>query len=438
MNVMLAVIVTIGGLALVVGPWVWNLGQELIAERTSRVRSEARAEMAAHLHDSVLQTLALIQRAREPREMAMLARTQERELRAWLYGRAPSVPGVRLRDALDAMAGRIERSHAVKVETVVVGDAAMDEATARAGGGHQRGHPERRQPLGAAEVSVYVEVEADAVTAFVRDHGAGFDPAAVPADRRGIADSIVARMQRHGGSARGGERRRTGPRSAALRALPHGAWRAMTVRVFVVDDHELFRSGVRSELRDGFEIVGDAGTVDEAVSGIRATRPDVVLLDVHMPAGGGREVISAVRGEQPDVRFLALSVSDAAEDVIGVIRAGARGYVTKSISAEELDAAIRRVHEGDAVFSPRLAGFVLDTFATSSSAEPVDAELDQLTAREREVLRYIARGYAYKEVAHELHISVKTVETHVSAVLRKLQLSSRYELTRWATDRRLV
>lgn len=213
----------------------------------------------------------------------------------------------------------------------------------------------------------------------------------------------------------------------------------MTVRVFVVDDHELFRSGVRSELRDGFEIVGDAGTVDEAVSGIRATNPDVVLLDVHMPAGGGREVINAVRTEQPEVRFLALSVSDAAEDVIGVIRAGARGYVTKSISAEELDAAIRRVHDGDAVFSPRLAGFVLDTFAaTSSGAEPVDAELDQLTAREREVLRYIARGYAYKEVAHELHISVKTVETHVSAVLRKLQLSSRYELTRWATDRRLV
>ena len=212
----------------------------------------------------------------------------------------------------------------------------------------------------------------------------------------------------------------------------------MTVRVFVVDDHELFRSGVRSELRNGFEIVGDAGTVDDAVAGIRATRPDVVLLDVHMPAGGGREVISAVRSEQPDVRFLALSVSDAAEDVIGVIRAGARGYVTKSISAEELDAAIRRVHDGDAVFSPRLAGFVLDTFAVTSSADPVDAELDQLTAREREVLRYIARGYAYKEVAHELRISVKTVETHVSAVLRKLQLSSRYELTRWAADRRLV
>jgi DNA-binding NarL/FixJ family response regulator len=212
----------------------------------------------------------------------------------------------------------------------------------------------------------------------------------------------------------------------------------VSVRVFVVDDHELFRSGVRSELQAGFDIVGDAGTVDEAVSGIRATRPDVVLLDVHLPDGGGRAVIGAVRGELPEVRFLALSVSDAAEDVIGVIRAGARGYVTKSISADELDAAIHRVHEGDAVFSPRLAGFVLDTFARASGDEPLDAELDQLTAREREVLRYIARGYAYKEVAHELGISIKTVETHVSAVLRKLQLSNRYELTRWAADRRLV
>jgi len=211
----------------------------------------------------------------------------------------------------------------------------------------------------------------------------------------------------------------------------------MTVRVFVVDDHELFRSGVRSELHDDLEIVGDAGDVAAAVEGIRATTPDVVLLDVHMPNGGGRAVIDAVRAERPEARFLALSVSDAAEDVIGVIRAGARGYVTKSISAEELNAAVRRIHDGDAVFSPRLAGFVLDTFA-AEIAQPADPELDLLTAREREVLRYIARGYAYKEVAHELGISVKTVESHVSAVLRKLQLSSRYELTRWASDRRLV
>ena len=211
----------------------------------------------------------------------------------------------------------------------------------------------------------------------------------------------------------------------------------MTVRVFVVDDHELFRSGVRSELRDGHEIVGDAGSVEEAIAAIRATRPDVVLLDVHMPGGGGRAVIDAVRTDLPDVKFLALSVSDAAEDVIDVIRAGARGYVTKSISPEELEVAVRRVHDGDAVFSPRLAGFVLDAFATETTL-PIDPELDQLSPREREVLRYIARGYAYKEVAHELGISVKTVETHVSAVLRKLQLSSRYELSRWAADHSLV
>ena len=211
----------------------------------------------------------------------------------------------------------------------------------------------------------------------------------------------------------------------------------MTIRVFVVDDHELFRSGVRTELGGDLEIVGDAGSVEEAVPAIIELQPNVVLLDVHMSGGGGLAVIEAVRLERPDIRFLALSVSDAAEDVIGIIRAGARGYVTKSISAEELSSAVHRIHDGDTVFSPRLAGFVLDAFA-GEAPQPVDPELDLLSRREREVLRYIARGYTYKEVAHELHISVKTVETHVSAVLRKLQLSSRYELTRWAADRRLV
>ena len=212
---------------------------------------------------------------------------------------------------------------------------------------------------------------------------------------------------------------------------------ATAVSVFVVDDHELFRSGVRSELSRTCRIVGDAGTVEEAVAGIVRADPDVVLLDVHMPAGGGRSVIDGVRAAGSKAQFLALSVSDAAEDVIGIIRAGARGYVTKSISADELVAAVQRVYDGDVVFSPRLAGFVLDAFAADSD-EPIDPELDLLTAREREALRYIARGYTYKEVASELHISVKTVETHVSAVLRKLQLSNRYELTRWASDRRLV
>jgi DNA-binding NarL/FixJ family response regulator len=209
------------------------------------------------------------------------------------------------------------------------------------------------------------------------------------------------------------------------------------VRVAIVDDHHLFRAGVRAELTEHVDVVGDAGTVAEAVTLIRETAPDVVLLDVHMPDGGGVEVIRRVGPEHPDVRFLALSVSDAAEDVIAVIRAGARGYVTKTIAGDALAAAVRRVHDGDAVFSPRLAGFVLDAFA-DARPEPTDAEVDSLTPREREVLRHLARGYMYKEIAQQLGISVKTVEAHVSAVLRKLQLSSRHELTRWATERRLA
>jgi DNA-binding NarL/FixJ family response regulator len=210
----------------------------------------------------------------------------------------------------------------------------------------------------------------------------------------------------------------------------------VTIRIFLVDDHRLFLSGVRMELGDDFEVVGDAADVDDAIGGIRSTKPDVVLLDVHMPGGGGRAVIEAVAQTNPDISFLALSVSDAAEDVIGVVRAGARGYVTKTIAPEELADAIRRVHAGDAVFSPRLAGFVLDAF--SGVADDGDPELDLLTPREKEVLRHIARGYRYKEIAARLHISTKTVETHVSAVLRKLQMSNRHELTRWAEDRKLV
>ena len=209
------------------------------------------------------------------------------------------------------------------------------------------------------------------------------------------------------------------------------------LRLFMVDDHELFLSGVRTELAGAFDIVGTALDADSAVQGILETVPDVVLLDVHLPGGGGAEVLRQVSVRQPEIRFLALSVSDAPDDVIAVIRAGARGYVTKTISPAELVDAITRIHDGDAVFSPRLAGFVLDAFA-GEIAGPLDPELDQLTPREREVLRLIARGYAYKQVARRLGISIKTVETHVSAVLRKLQLSSRYELTRWATDRRLI
>ncbi len=207
--------------------------------------------------------------------------------------------------------------------------------------------------------------------------------------------------------------------------------------VVLVDDHALFRAGVMAQLDDGVEIVGEAGDVQSAVEVIEDTRPDVVLLDVHLPGGNGPAVINAVADKLPDVCFLALSVSDAAEDVIEVVRAGARGYVTKSISGADLSDAVRRVAEGDAVFSPRLAGFVLDAFAATVPA-PEDPALDQLTPREAEVMRLLARGYAYKEVARRLSISIKTVETHASSVLRKLQLSNRHELSRWAASRHIL
>jgi DNA-binding NarL/FixJ family response regulator len=210
------------------------------------------------------------------------------------------------------------------------------------------------------------------------------------------------------------------------------------LRVVIVDDHAMFRTGVKAELTGFVDVVGEAADVDSAVELISRELPDVVLLDVHLPGGGGTEVLRRVGARLPQVHFLALSVSDAAEDVVAVIRGGARGYVTKSITGEELVAAVRRVSDGDAVFSPRLAGFVLDAFAGQFAVAEVDEDLDRLTEREREVMRLIARGYAYKEVAAELFISIKTVETHVSSVLRKLQLSSRHEITRWATERRLL
>jgi DNA-binding NarL/FixJ family response regulator len=209
------------------------------------------------------------------------------------------------------------------------------------------------------------------------------------------------------------------------------------IRVFLVDDHQLFLSGVRAELGSEVDVVGAASEVDAAIEMIRARVPDVVLVDVHMPGGGGARVITEVLTTHPDVRFLALSVSDAPEDVIATIRAGARGYVTKTIGPDELVEAVQAVAAGDAVFSPRLAGFVLDAFA-GAAPPSTDPELEQLTPREREVLRLIARGYAYKEVARDLEISVKTVESHVSSVLRKLQLSSRHQLARWANERRLL
>jgi DNA-binding NarL/FixJ family response regulator len=213
---------------------------------------------------------------------------------------------------------------------------------------------------------------------------------------------------------------------------------AALLRVVLVDDHRLFRAGVRSEIGDRVDIVGEAGDVDEAVRVVRGTRPDVVLLDVHLPGGGGRAVLDACVDELPEVRFLALSVSDAADDVIDVVRGGARGYVTKTISGEDLVDAVRRVSDGDAVFSPRLAGFVLDAFAAGEVVDDAEDALDVLSPREREVMRLIARGYTYREVARDLVLSVRTVETHVSSVLRKLQLSNRHELAKWAKAHRVV
>ncbi|MFW2340982.1 MAG: response regulator [Acidimicrobiia bacterium] len=211
----------------------------------------------------------------------------------------------------------------------------------------------------------------------------------------------------------------------------------MTVRVFIVDDHDLFRAGVKAEVDDDVEVIGEASDVGAAIEMIAERLPDVVLLDVHMPSGGGKAVIEAISGKHPEIAFLALSASDAAEDVVAVVRAGARGYVTKTISSLELSEAIRRVAAGDAVFSPMLAGFVLDAFSSIPVAD-LDPDLDQLTTREREVLQHIARGYTYREIGEQLFISIKTVESHVSSVLRKLQLSNRHELSRWAQDRRLI
>jgi len=212
----------------------------------------------------------------------------------------------------------------------------------------------------------------------------------------------------------------------------------MSIRVVIVDDHAIFRAGVKAELEKGVDVVGEASTVREAVSLIGKQKPDVVLLDVHMPDGGGQEVIRQTLPEAEGTRFLALSVSDAPEDVVAIVRTGARGYVTKSISGPELIDAITRVSQGDAVFSPQLAGFVLDAFTGNDEQTLADAELDQLTPREQEVLRLIARGYLYKEIARRLGISIKTVEAHASSVLRKLQLSTRHELSRWAAERDLI
>ncbi len=445
-DVAFSALLGIAGVAVVIGPWVFRLASDLGAERAERIRTQERADVAAHLHDSVLQTLALIQRnAADPETVSRLARAQERELRTWLYvgeeGTDETVAG-----ALREAAARVEDEHGAVVDVVTVGDTVAGPGLRALVLAAQEAMVNAAKHAGTARVDVYAETGPESVEVFVRDRGVGFDLDAVPQDRLGVRGSIMDRMARHGGTADGAVRARRGHRGAAVDAARGEEERTGVtgagpgVRVVVVDDHAMFRAGVRAELavagKDQVDVVAEAADVDEAVRVIRDEAPDVVLLDVHLPGGGGVEVMRRTVRTEP--RFLALSVSDAAEDVIGTIRGGARGYVTKTITGAELVDAIRRVADGDAVFSPRLAGFVLDAFSGSIEVAAVDEDLDRLTEREREVMRLIARGYAYKEVARELFISVKTVETHMSSVLRKLQLSSRHELTRWASDRRLL
>jgi DNA-binding NarL/FixJ family response regulator/phage shock protein PspC (stress-responsive transcriptional regulator) len=442
LNLAAALVVALLGLALILGPWIARLLGDLGEERRERVRSQERADVAAHLHDSVLQTLALLQKnAGDPAAVATLARRQERELRDWLYGNDEQ-PGDSLAAALRASAAEIEDVHQVPVELIAVRD--------RAGARRTRGHGQRRQARrrrshrrlrrGARALRRGLRPRPRPRLRPRRDpgrpHGGpGLDHRPDRAPRRHRHDPQPAR-RRHGGR----PERPPPPDGVDRRGrhLPRRAPPMTTLRVAIVDDHAMFRTGVRAEIDGPVTVVAEAEDVESAVAAITATTPDVVLLDVHMPGGGGLEVIRRLHLRHPETKFLALSVSDAAEDVIGIIRAGARGYVTKNISGPELLDAIDRVAAGDAVFSPRLAGFVLDAFAGTIEISQVDEDLDRLTEREREVMRLIARGYAYKEVAKELFISIKTVETHVSSVLRKLQLSSRHELTRWANDRRLI
>ncbi len=427
----------VAGVVLIALPWISTWIKRLEAERYAAARAEERAMMAARVHDSVLQTLTLIQRrADDPVEVARLARSEERALRSWLY--APAGPRGSLGAVLAEVVATAEADYDARIELVTVGDAVVDDRLAALVAATREAVVNAAKHAGAP-ASVYAEVGEGQVEVNVRDRGCGFDLGAVDPDRHGVRQSIIDRMGPRCAAPRG-----RAPRSASCCRrrvrpvaddVPGDPTRTHLPRVVLVDDHGLFRAGVAHELSGSVELVGEAGDVEKAIIVIRATRPDVVLLDVHLPGGGGRAILDACVPELPGTRFLALSVSDAADDVIGVVRGGARGYVTKGVTADELLDAIHRVAAGEAVFSPRLAGFVLDAF---SGAAPVSDELDQLSPREREVMRFIARGYTYREIARELVLSVKTVETHVSSVLRKLQLSNRHELARWAQARGVV
>ncbi len=394
--------------------------------RLTTAREDERRRVAAHLHDSVLQTLALVQRqAHDPAAVMRLARRQEHELRAWMAGEVElgaETLGAALREAI---AG-VEDEHDIAIELTILGERALDRPAEALVAAAREALRNAARHAPAAPIFVFAQASADGAEVFVRDEGPGFELATVPTERRGVRDSIIGRMAAVGGSAVIDSRPGRGHRGRA-------ADRGDGMRIAVVDDHHLFRAGVRAELAPHHDVVGEAATPAEALAMIAATAPDVVLLDVHLPDGGGVRVLEALTAPTPKV--LALSVSDAAEDVVPMIRAGALGYVTKTIDTAELLDAIATVAAGDAYFSPRLAAFVLQAFS-APVREP--AELESLTPREREVLHHLARGYAYKRIAQRLGISDRTVETHVGNVLRKLQLSSRHEVSHWAATRGLV
>ena len=365
-----------GGLLLIAGPWLWRLAVERDAERAARIRSEERSDVAARVHDSVLQTLALIQRhSDEPRRVASLARRQEREIRGWLYADRPlGDDGSSVVAALSSAAADVEDVFGVRIELASSGDAEADGAIVLAA---REAMTNAAKFAGVEEIDVYAEVTRE------RDRGVrpgprrrlrpGCRPRGPPRHRR--VDPRAPRACR-----RLGVRRLDTGRGHRGRAS-HPPERVVSRRVVLVDDHGLFLAGVRAELGDAVEVVGEAGTVAAAIPLIKELEPEVVLLDVHLPDGSGEAIIDAVAPERPDVRFLALSVSDAAEDVIAIIRAGARGYVTKTISGEELAAAIERVASGDAVFSPRLAGFVLDAYRSEQAATPSSTSSPRESAR---------------------------------------------------------
>ena len=379
------------------GPWWVSLVRDLMAERQARALAEERAQMAAHVHDSVLQTLALIQRSSDdPRQVVRLARGQERELRAWLFeGRAPGTIGdeaTTLAEGVGLLQRQVEDDHGITVQVVMVGECALTDGLRALLDAAREATVNAAKWSGAPQVSLYAEVEPDVVMLFVRDRGRGFDPDRVPErppGHRPIDPGPHGSLRWHGGHP---ILVRRGDRSRALHAQSDGLARshagapmseAARPRIFLVEDHAVFRAGVRAELGDAVEVVGEADEVGPAIEMINERVPDVVLLDVHLPGGGGQAVLRGVLPLHPGVRFLALSVSDAPEDVIAVIRAGARGYITKTISGGELLQAVYRVGAGDAVFSPRLAGFVLDAFsqgtATGTVTSGLDPELDQLS-----------------------------------------------------------